>query len=166
MKVTINYLRGLGACEEGLNWFEENKMEGKSARALCNKLIKSDNHNWALWLLEKTLSTRKLIRYAIFSAAAVIDIYEKKFPGDNRPREAINAAKTYIKSPTADNARAAADAARAADAAADAAAGAARAAYAAADIADAAYADAAADAVKTKIIRFGCRLVGKQNKRL
>jgi hypothetical protein len=93
------------------------------------------------------------VAFAIYAAELVIDIYEKKYPGDKRPRQAIEAAKKVLKSDTKKNrnaAYAAAYAAYAADAAADAAAyAAAYAANAAAYAADAAAnaaADAAADA--------------------
>ncbi len=90
------------------------------------------------------------ILYAIYSAEAVLPIYENKYPNDNRPRLAIEAAKTVLKYPTEENkakaraawaawaAWAAADAANAAYASARAASGAAD----AADAADAAYASA------------------------
>jgi hypothetical protein len=87
-----------------------------------------------------------VVMFAILCAEAVIDVYEKKYPDDKRPREAIEAVKQYLKTKTksaAYAARAAADAAADAASAADAAAyAAAYAAYAAADAAHAA-ADAA-----------------------
>ncbi len=88
------------------------------------------------------------VEIAIFAAEQVIEIYEKKYPDDKRPREAINAAKAWLKNPTDAAARAARAAADAAGAAAYAAYAAAYAAYAAADAARAAAyaAYAAADA--------------------
>jgi len=92
------------------------------------------------------------IALAIYAAELVIGVYEKKFPNDDRPRKAIEAAKAYLENPTGAADAAAYAAAYAAYAAADAAA------YAAADAADAAAyaayaaayaaADAAADAGK------------------
>ena len=82
------------------------------------------------------------IRFAILCAEEVLPIFEAEFPEDPRPREAIEAAKEYLKNPTAAYA---ADAADAADAAAYAAAAAAYAADADAD-ADAAAAYAASRA--------------------
>jgi hypothetical protein len=71
------------------------------------------------------------VAMAVFAAELVIDIYEKKYPNDERPRKAIEAAKIWLKNPSDKNADA--HAAHAAYAAADAAA------YAAAYAADAAY---------------------------
>ncbi len=85
------------------------------------------------------------VNLAIYAAELVIDIYEKKYPNDDRPRKAIEAAKAYLKNPS-DAAADAAYAAYAADAAYAAAYAARAAARAAAYAADAAY--AAADAAR------------------
>src|SRR3990167_11450602 len=98
------------------------------------------------------------VALAIYAAELVIDIYEKEYPNDKRPREAIEAAKNWLKKPNATRAaayatraaasatRAAAYATRAAAYAAHAAASAAYAAHAAASAASAAaYATRAAD---------------------
>ena len=38
---------------------------------------------------------------AIFAAELIIDIFEKKYPDDKRPRQAIEAAKNWTKDPSA-----------------------------------------------------------------
>ena len=53
------------------------------------------------------------LSYAIYAAEQVIDIYEKKYPDDKRPRNAIEAARVVLKNNNAKT-RAAAWAARAA----------------------------------------------------
>jgi hypothetical protein len=92
------------------------------------------------------------ILHAIYSAEAVLPIFENKYPNDNRPRLAIEAAKTVLKYPTEENKAKAKAAAWAADDAADDAGFASHAAaYAAARAATwaAAWAaDAAANAIK------------------
>ena len=90
----------------------------------------------------KELSHVDKVRFAVFSADQVIDIYEAKYK-NNKPRLAIDAAKLFIKEPTEENKEKCKDAAAAADADAYAYAAAAAYAYAAAA---AAYAAAAADA--------------------
>jgi len=57
----------------------------------------------------KTIS----VKVAIFSAESVLNIFEEKYPDDDRPRKAIEAAKNYLENPTK-AAAAAADAAYAA----------------------------------------------------
>ena len=124
------------------------------------------------------------VSYAVFAAELVLPIYEKKYPEDKRPRQAIEAAKKCIIDPSPENKNAAATAhayaavAAYAAAAADAAYAAADAAYAAhvyaayaaadaataaADAAYAAYAAyaaaLAAHAVRLKILDYGIKLL-------
>jgi hypothetical protein len=47
------------------------------------------------------------VKYAVFAAEQVIDIFEKKYPDDKRPRKAIEVTKKYIENPSAANAEAA-----------------------------------------------------------
>ena len=114
------------------------------------------------WSLKKNIIFRL---YAIYCAEAVLHIFEEKYPNDNRPRKAIEAAKEYLKHPTEENKQAAyAYAAAAYDAA-----------YAAYDAAAYAAYDAAAyatywakradpnldtDALKKRAIRNGSRRKG------
>jgi hypothetical protein len=108
--------------------------------------------SWEEPELNEEQKAKANILYAIYCAEAVLPIFENKFPNDNRPRLAIEAAKICLKNPSEENknkarADAYAAAARAADAAYAAAAWAAwaasDAAWAAARAADAAYAAAA-----------------------
>jgi hypothetical protein len=82
------------------------------------------------------------VRLAIFSARRVLGIYENKYPDDNRPRLAIEAAEAWCADPSAAAAYAAYDAASVSAAAAAAAYDAA--AYAAYDAASVSAAAAAA----------------------
>jgi hypothetical protein len=96
--------------------------------------IGDDKSTWESMKITKAWNWKKedSVALAIFSAEIVIDIFEKKYPKDNRPRKAIEAAKEWLKDPTEKNA-----AAYAADAATHAAA------YAAHDVAYAAAHDVA-----------------------
>jgi len=47
------------------------------------------------------------VSYAIFAAEQVLDIYEKQYPDDKRPRQAIDAAKKCLKDPSKKNKNAA-----------------------------------------------------------
>ena len=152
MKITVEFLKEKNACSGGLEWFEANFKEISHAD-LINRLIESkekEKLQWANWLLSKLFDRKQKIQYAIFAAEQVIDIYEKKYPYNKQPREAIEVAKKVLKNDTQENrakAYAAADAADAAYAAAYAA-NAAYAAYAAYAAANAAY---AADLKETRI---------------
>lgn len=136
MQITLKSLRKLSPCEAGYKWCHKNFKKGKNNLAEVLRALQNDGRNdWANWLIVRHMTHDQKVMYAIFAAEQVIGIYEKKYPEDNRPRKAIEAAKEYLKLKTAY----AADAARAA---ARAAASAAAAAYGAAD--DAAYAAARA----------------------
>ena len=138
MKITSKWLEKQNACPEGKAWFLENFKKETTLKKLIEGLIKAEKWSWGEWLIEKSVNQKQAIRVAIFSAELVIDIYEKKYPEDKRPRQAIEAAKAYLKKPNEVNNAAANRAANAAANAAYAAYAAANAAYAAANAANAA----------------------------
>jgi len=155
------WLEKRNACKEGVVWFEQQKE--RNGIKVVEKLIKENKLDWANWLIVRIMRYKQYVAYAVYAAEQVIDIYEKKYPNDKRPRQAIKAAKKCIKSPTPKNKAAAANAAYAAAAAAYAAyaAYAANAAYAAAAAYTAANAANAADAkikMKLKILEYGVKL--------
>jgi hypothetical protein len=179
MKLDLAFLYSASVCPAGREWYIAHKEPDTVER--CVATLKRDKENpqalsWANWLLAKTMTTENCQKYAIFAAKQVIQIYEKKYPRDSRPRQAIEAAEKYLNEPTEDNKNAAYAAAAAADAAADAAGAAADSAYAAASSAHAAYAaahaaDAAVDAatwaaprrkIQLEIINYGLNLLKAQ----
>lgn len=87
-------------------------------------ITQSDKQCWSEMRIKKAWHWKKedSVDFAIFAAEKVIDIFEKEYPNDDRPRKAIEAAKEYLKNPTKKNMNAAADAAYAAAYAARAAA--------------------------------------------
>jgi hypothetical protein len=147
MRITKEQIQVHNPCKDGLDWYLKNGSED-----LLDTLLRVNtfNSSYARWLFTKLMTIKQNREIAIFSAEQVLHIFEKKYPNDKRPREAIEAAKAVLENDTAENrerarqARAYAAAAAAA-AAAYAAYAAAYAAYAAADAA-AAYAAAAAAA--------------------
>ena len=179
MKLSLKILAVKNPCASGLEWYKNNPT--KSVESCVNKLLaETDNAcpqrlNWANWLLSRMFTKKQCVQYAVFAAEQVIDIFEKKYSKDKRPRNAIEAAKKYLKNPLKENAAYAAYAAYAAGAAS--AADAAYAAYAAdaadaagaASAAGAAYAASAAyaadaagaayGAIKTKIINYGLSIL-------
>jgi hypothetical protein len=196
--VTVEWLTRRGACVT----LEDKRRAEKlgDLRKIINELIKENRLDDANWLITRYMPTkRQKVSYAIYAANQVLWVYEKEYPNDSRPRDAIEAAKRWLKNPTKRNSEAAEAAAEAAGTAvravADAkgfavayaagfAAAAARAAgYAAVYAAGAAeaaavyaayavaYATAAAatyaaarDAMKIKIIKYGLKLIYKDNK--
>ena len=140
MKITDKWIKNKRPCEEALKWWD--KTERNSTTILKN-LIKEEHYDWANWFIVRLMTHDKKIRYAIYAAEQVIDIFEKKYPDNDRPRKAIQAAKNYLKDKTVKNKNDAAAASAYAASAYDDAASAAAAAY---DAAAAAYAYAAAAA--------------------
>ena len=153
MKITLDWLKENGACQDGQEWFV-NQTETDSLKVLEN-LIKEKQLDWANWTICRLFNREQKIQYAVFAARQVLSIFEKKYPDDNQPRLAIEAAEKCIidKSNATANAAAAYAAANAAAAYAAANAAADAAAYAA---------NAAADAkekMKIKILRYGISLL-------
>jgi len=128
-KLTKKWLKDHEACIDGYEYALENLL-GLGIKETVEKLMSDDKFNWANWYLTKFFNKGQCVEYAIYAAESVLGIYEKKYPEDDRPRKAIEAAKEYLKNPSA---RTAADAT----------------ALAAAD----------AGELKTKIINFGLGLL-------
>ena len=135
--ITQAWLKGKGACEEALQ--EWNNEKDHETITTLQRLIKK-NPSWANWLIVRVMTRPQYLRYAIYAAEEVIDIYERKYPKDKRPRKAIEAAKICLKRDSKKN-HAAADAA----------------AYAAADAAFAAF--AAFKKMQIKILNYGMKLI-------
>ena len=187
MKITLAWLKKHNACAEGMEYCERKGLIGLPADQFAEKLVEGNKLSWANWLIAHALQKLDKVRYAVYAAEQVLPIFDKKYPGDDRPKNAIAAAKAYIENPCADTAHAAhadayADAydavfatytphAYAADTAAYAAAYAADAAHAttyATDAADATTyaADAAAHAhagIYEKVLRYGINLLKNEN---
>jgi len=176
MKITIEWLVSKNACHDGLDWFVE-QGKGVEPIPLLYLLIKENQLDWANWLIVRVMEYKQYVSYAVYAAELVIDIFEKKYPDDKRPRTAIEAAKKCIENPNDENKKEAANAAGAAYGASSAAYSAARVAdWAAYNAARAAYwvacaadsaADSAACAAKAtanakmlkKILKYGIELL-------
>ena len=112
MNLTKEWLKEKGACSNGYKWACENIL-GLEPKDVIEKLIEAGKLQWGNWYITRIMTHTELVKYAVFAAEQVIEIFEKKHPNDKRPRAAIEAAKKYIENPTEEN-RAAAYAAGAA----------------------------------------------------
>ena len=143
-KITVEFLKEQNACGSGVYWFRAQN-ESDPFKVL-ESLASGDHWSWCNWLLTRLMTHKQKVQLAVFAAEQVIQFFEKKYPNDDRPRKAIEAAKEWIKDPSEETKGKAVEARRAAYA--DAATDAATDADAYADAAAAAYAAAyAADAV-------------------
>ena len=157
-KITLATLERFNACNSGKEWFGAKFPKGANLKDGLEAALEDKRHDDANWLLTHIMTRKQRMAYAIFAAEQVIHIYERQYPDDKRPREAIEAAKAVLAHDTKENQEKLAAARDATwDAAWDAARAAARAA--AWDAAwDAAWA-AAWDAMLEKILRYGVALI-------
>ncbi len=116
MKITVKWLEEKNACSDGKEWFKG--QTETDAVLVIEKLITEEKLDWANWTLCRLLTRKDKIRYAIFAAQQTIENFEKFFPDDKRPRQAIEAALTYLNKPTKANQSAAESARSAAESAA------------------------------------------------
>ena len=136
MKITKQFLIDNDACDDGVDAFTS--VYGDEAELADIIKLASETGgeylDYAMWLIPRCLTHVGKVRYAVFSAEKGLDIFERQYPDDKRPRKAIEAAKRWLDNPCDDTAKAAANAVYPAYSAS-----AARAAYYAAYSASAAY---------------------------
>ena len=114
MRLTKKWLEDKQACQSGIEWF--NRL-GKTELLDVGLAAVADNKpDYARWLIRHVcLDNKRLsVEVAIFAAEKALPIFEKKYPTDKRPREAIEAAKGWLNNPSEENRLAAAEAASAA----------------------------------------------------
>lgn len=189
MIINLELLEKHHACDEGVEYFKENYTEIELNK-LLSELMHLNKFSWCNWIISKLLNRENKIRYAIFSAELVLHLFEKEFPSDKRPRQAIEAAKNYLINKNIDAAYAAARSAYAATRAAasattstpashKAASAAAYSAAAACDSSSTSYAASASsaadaadnaaacdDSLKPKIINYGLELINEQQEKV
>lgn len=130
--ITPGWLAENNACNDGAEWGLS--VIGKGM--LFSELAPKFNHaDWLLWTIQKlgALSKVQYVELSVVCAVTVLHIYEESYPQDDRPRKALEAAKSYFRDPSEENQIAALSAARAAHAASSAASNVAYSAYAASD---------------------------------
>ncbi len=79
------------ACSDGKAWVLSVLGKGETVRTLLPKFERAD---WMLWTLRRATDLTKIqyVELAVICAKTVLAIYEKKYPKDDRPRKAIEAA--------------------------------------------------------------------------
>lgn len=123
LATTLNKIREHQPCDDG--WEQLLKHLGKTKAddelLSLETILESNGLDDALWALRSVEGRQGAMRlYACYCARAALPIFEKEYPKDNRPRQAIETAERFAKGKaTAEELSAAWDAAR--DAAWDAA---------------------------------------------
>ena len=100
MKITLEFLNKFNACDGGIKFVEEKGLIRMETVDFIEKLIEFDKLPWANWLTVRVLDKIDRVKYAVFAAEQVIDIFEKEYPDDDAPSKAIDAAKAYIDNPS------------------------------------------------------------------
>ena len=169
MKITKEWLKEERACSDGYKWsIDTLKNKPMEDKLFVKKLVKCEHYDWANWIFERIFSKKQSVQYSIFAAEQVIFNFEKKYPNDDRPRKAIEAAKLVLEKDTEKNRSAASAAASAAWSAARSAASAesarsaawsARSAASAASAASAESAESAESEMQKKIISHGITIL-------
>jgi hypothetical protein len=99
-KVTKRSLVKRGVCEQFINWF---MIQGEcEPLKILHKLIEESTYESLLWAnkgLIMLMTKKERVQYTIYAAKTVLDNFEILFPSDKRPRNAIESATKYIKSP-------------------------------------------------------------------
>ena len=115
MRITEEWLLQQNACDEGIEWFKQQKK--RDGIRLVEALI-PEHPDWANWLIVRLLSGEGRVRYGIYAAEQALPIFEAAYLKERGPRLAIKAAKAVLKNDTAKNREAANVAAGAAERAA------------------------------------------------
>ena len=145
MKISKSWLERRCACADGVKWYSGYaRTDTTDGLEVITALMAEDKFDWANWLIVRLMEKKQYVAYAVYSAEQVVDIFESKYPNDNRPRLAIEAAKAVLAGDSAATRAAARAAADAATRAADAAAYAAR------------------ESIQKKIISYGLKLLEKK----
>ena len=105
MLITKEWLKSKSACIEGYEWSLRQKGfdTGIEVIKFLGMLVDDDHWDWANWVIVRVMTPSQYLAYATYAAEQVIDIYEKEYPKDDRPRKAINAAKEVLRSDTVGN---------------------------------------------------------------
>ena len=180
MLITLEKLKELDTCDEGIVWFK-GKYQSKKVEliVLIDDLKAEDKQNWAFWLLTELMKDRVVpAKFAVFCAGLVLHLFEQEYPGNAIPRNNIEATQAWIENPTDKTKKDISVDTSAVTYAVTSATDAGHAAYAAWMTVYSAYADSAAAAwasyaaknvsedfhkeVVDKIIAYGLKLIGEQ----
>jgi hypothetical protein len=96
---TLKLLRKANACEEGMETLITSLGEWNDSKDIpLSHILASNGLNHAIWAMQATTVNckREIVLLACDYAEMCIANFEKAYPKDKRPREAIQAAKDFI----------------------------------------------------------------------
>ncbi len=97
MKITIDKLKKIDACAEGMEFFRMTLGRSAELEDVLNVLLEQEEYEWTRWLTRKVLSQRENVQLAVWCAEQVLPVFEAEFPEDKRPRQAIETVKRWLK---------------------------------------------------------------------
>lgn len=79
-EITSRYLQDIGACQDAREQFrkELNGGHGLSVSRVFTRLKQVNRLDWANWLIVRLMTHEQQIRYAIYAAEQVINLYEER----------------------------------------------------------------------------------------
>ncbi len=104
-RITAKFLHRLGACSEAVAEFK--RRAERDTTKILRLLIQEKHWDWFSWFAPRLMTHKQKVQWAIFCAEQVLDIFENQYPKDARPRNAIKAAKAWLKKPSKNAASAA-----------------------------------------------------------
>ena len=147
MLITEKWLNDQNACGGGIQWWKS--LNTGKPEDIFRAAQTEEEFDYCVWMVKYTFNKKQAVEFSIFCAEKVLHFWEEKYPENDSPARAIEAAKKYLKRPCKETKDAAKDAANASAAAAAAYAASAAAAEAAVNAAGAA--GAAAYAARSAI---------------
>ena len=105
MKLTNEWLKNHNACKEAVEWFE--KQTEREELKLLKMVMEIDHFDWAYWYIVRRLNRINIVRYEIYFAKQLLEIYESIYPDDDRLRKGIEAAERWLNNPSKESGAAA-----------------------------------------------------------
>jgi len=98
MKITVEKLKKLGACDSGIEYFQSKHSDGVELTDLIREDIKTNDWTileYADWLIAHCMTYKQCVNYALYAAELVFPEYQEKYPNDPRAYNCIQAIKDF-----------------------------------------------------------------------
>ena len=102
-RITKHWLKKKNPCTDGFKWWCRKYGKSCTVEQFLKDGVDGDEWDYVKWLMPKLMTDTNNRKIAIYSASLVLPIFENEYSDDKRPRNAINAAKRYLKNPTGKN---------------------------------------------------------------
>ena len=90
------YLESINACRVAINWVGDKTLE--ESWVTCTR------PDWMLWLYGRNNPDKLIcVKISVFAAKLVLPIWQRKYPDDLRPQQAIKVAEKWIENPLEEN---------------------------------------------------------------